>query len=211
MKMTLVAVPLIDEIDGQKFAIAMDKVKTCPPYGLYLLHNIVRNAGYDCDLCDLICDGSISEERLSEAVRTSDVIGLATTSLNWPAVLDSVRVIRRHSRSIPIILGGVHASTYSSYILERYPVDYVPRGEADRSLVWFLEFLDGKRPASEVPGLCYRDNGNVVRTRQAPPLSGEQLAELPLPSFDQVPPGHYQGLAWSHRGDAVTVALSAPP
>jgi hypothetical protein len=34
---------------------------------------------------------------------------------------------------------------------------------------------------------------------------------LPLPSFDQVPPGHYQGLAWSHRGDAVTVALSAPP
>ena len=194
MKISLVAVPLIDEIDGHKFAIAMDKVKTCPPYGLYLLHNIVRHAGYDCDLCDLICDGTINEARLSEAVRTSDVIGLATTSLNWPAVLDCIRQIRRHSSSIPIILGGVHASTYSSYILERYPVDYVLRGEADRSLVWFLEFLAGKRSVSEVPGLCYRDDGVVVRSRQAQPLSGDQLAELPVPSFDQVLPGHYEGL-----------------
>jgi anaerobic magnesium-protoporphyrin IX monomethyl ester cyclase len=208
MKLTLVAVPLIDEIEGQKFAIDMDKVKTCPPYGLYLLHNIVRHAGYECDICDLICEGAIDEEQLLAAVRTSDVIGLATTSLNWPAVLDCVRTVRRHSPSIPILLGGVHASTYWSYILERFPVNYVLRGEADRSLVSFLEFIAGKRRVNEVPGLCYRSDGIIARTPQTVPLSGEQLADLPMPSFDQVPPGHYEGLGVeSSRGCGYSCAF----
>lgn len=208
MKMTLMAVPLIDEFDGVQFPIAMDKVKSCPPYGLYLLHAILAAAGHDVTLCDLICAGAIDRGRIAAAVGTSDVIGIAATSLNWPAVLDTVRVIRRLDAAIPIVLGGVHASTYATHILGTVPVDYVLRGEADHSLVAFLEALQGRRALREVPGLCFRDGDTVVRVPQARPRDGAALAALPLPSYDAIPSGHYEALGIeSSRGCGYSCAF----
>ena len=61
MKVVLFAPPIMDDLFWDKpCPIAMDAVRECPPYGIYLLQAVLLRAGHDCRVADLIADGSNS-------------------------------------------------------------------------------------------------------------------------------------------------------
>jgi anaerobic magnesium-protoporphyrin IX monomethyl ester cyclase len=204
MKVTLIAPPIMDRVGPKVHSIAQDATRNCPPYGLYLLASILRNAGHEVSLLDLIALGTNNISAFRKLLSNSDLVGLTATSLSWPTALDVIRQIRATSLDLPIVLGGIHPTIFDIYLLERFPIQYVIRGEAEYALPALCKAIESKRGIDAVPNLSRKArDGKVVRNAVAPLLSVDEIGRQPLPAFDLMPKGIYQSLSMeSSRGCA---------
>jgi hypothetical protein len=62
-------------------SIAMDAVRECPPYGIYLLQAVLRKAGHDAIVADLIAAGSNSMVPYLSDLTDCRLVGIAATSI----------------------------------------------------------------------------------------------------------------------------------
>jgi len=81
MKILLIEPPIMDYVGGNLRTgglkpIAMDAVRECPPYGIYLLASILRNAGHHVVLADLIALGSNRLTRWRKDILDCGLIGI---------------------------------------------------------------------------------------------------------------------------------------
>jgi len=204
MRILLVAPPIMDVVGPRLQTIAQDATRNCPPYGLYLLASILRQQQHEVTIVDLIAAGTNNIVKYQKLFLDADLIGITTSSLSWPTVLNVIGQIRRLNLHVPIVLGGIHASMFDVYLLERFPIQYVIRGEGEIALPALCATLERKRSIKTVPNLSWRTKGGeVVRNAVGPLIKPEDLAKYPLPAFDLMPEGVYQSLAIeSSRGCA---------
>ena len=89
-----------------------------------------------------------------------DVIIRRETSLvdDLPAL---VEIIRRRIQCT-VALGGAGFSIFPRQLLELSGADYGIRGEGDTSFVSLLAHLNHAMDCSTIPGLVFRENGNVI-------------------------------------------------
>lgn len=74
--------------------------------------------------------------------------------------------------STPIIVGGHQATLRPSWHLDENSIDYVVRGEGEKSVAPLIQFLDREKHIDEVPGLSYRTaQGTLVHNPLASPLA----------------------------------------
>ncbi len=143
-----------------------------PRLGCVLLATIMRDKGYDARALFLK-----PRDVLARPLET-DLVGISTITATAPgayAIGDAVR-----ARGIPVVFGGPHASFVPEEALEHG--DFCITGEGETGLPLLVEALNGRRRLEEVPGLLWRENGQVRRNPPAPPL--EDLDSLPFPDFD---------------------------
>lgn len=204
MKILLVAPPIMDYVGPKLRPIAQDATHNCPPYGLYLLASILRNNGHQVTMLDLIALGTNDIRPFQTFFANADLVGLTTTSLSWPTVLDVIRQIRTFDKQLPIVLGGIHATIFDIYLLERYPIQYVIRGEGEIALPALCRALEKKQGIETVPNLSRKArDGKAVRNAVGPLLTPKEIGDCPLPAFDLLPTGKYQSLSIeSSRGCA---------
>jgi anaerobic magnesium-protoporphyrin IX monomethyl ester cyclase len=82
MKVLLVAPPILDYVGEELKPIGMDAVKQCPPYGVYLLAAILRTAGHEVTVADLVALGTASLAEFSVALEGAALVGTGVTSLS---------------------------------------------------------------------------------------------------------------------------------
>ncbi len=213
MKILLVAVPIMEPINGSLEPIMMDKTRANPPYGLYLLAEMVRQAGHDVDILDLIARGGLYKEEIQQTVSQYDILGISANSLNWSTARELIRIVRESKCDIPIVLGGIHGTLYDDYILHHYPIDFVVRGEGEKVLPELIRYFDGKRSLSGISGLSYLNGrGQFIRHQESELLSICELENLPAPAYDLLPSGVYEGISIeSARGCAFACSFCSIP
>ena len=195
MRVVLLAPPLMDHIDGLLLPIAMDAVRACPPYGVYLLARILQQDGHQVTVLDLIAQGSIELDGHWPAIVGADLVGISTTSLSWPTARRCIQAVRKFRPDVPIVLGGIHATMFDRYLLANTTANYCVRGEGEVALRLLCRALQYGGDLAAVPNLTVRlANGAIQRTAIAPLLSAEAIAGGPLPDYTQVPLGVYNGL-----------------
>lgn len=204
MKVLLIEPPIMDYIAGKLQPIAQDKGRESPPYGIYLLSEILKQHGYEAVLADLIASGSNNITPYKEAIETFDLIGIGATSLSWPTAVDVIRQIRGINKEVPIVLGGIHPTMFDYYILKSFPVQFIVRGEGEIALPRLCAALEKNLTLAEVPNLSWwKANNTVVRNPAGDKIRGEALCSFPLPDYSRLPPGIYKGLSIeSSRGCA---------
>ena len=102
-----------------------------------------------------------SEKTLLEEIskRRADIICFSAYIWNISLVLSLGEALSR-VKDAKILLGGPEVSYNSEDLLEKYPfIDYIISGEGERP---FAELCGAEVPLSEIPGLCYRDNGKII-------------------------------------------------
>lgn len=204
MKVTLIAPPIMDfGPNGRLKSIAMDEVRECPPYGMYMLTETLRAAGHDALLIDLIAEGTASVRRHENALAESSLIGFGATSMSWPTALKVIRRVREINPVAPIVMGGIHPTMFDRYVLSRYPIDYVVRGEGELAITALCEAMEGRRTIDTVPNLSWKHGHEIVRNPIGQKLTKEELPTFPVADYSQLPMGVYNGLAIeSSRGCA---------
>lgn len=100
--------------------------------------------------------------------------------------LAMARICRELFGSVPIVMGGSHATMHPETLLGPL-VDFVLCGEAEDSIVALIRALCGEQTFAEVPGLVYLDGQRLLRNRQESP----EIATIALPDLSSLPVEQY--------------------
>lgn len=154
--------------------------------GLGYLAGALVHAGYrDVD----IFDGAVEQESIEERLTREpfDVVGISSPT---PLIQEAWRAAQTAKAHGAItILGGPHLTLMPDESLKRKEVDFIARGEAEETIVEFVQALSHD-PSSRgeggvfahIKGLSYRDAGGAIVHNPPRPLR-QDLDAIPFPAY----------------------------
>jgi radical SAM superfamily enzyme YgiQ (UPF0313 family) len=150
------------------------------PLGLGYLAAVLRKRGHQVGLFD----SAIEDEPLETVVRRGgyELLGISAVT---PLIVDAWNMAWAGKRlGMPTLLGGPHLTLMpeESISPEHPEVDFVIKGEAEESIVEFVDALEGRQPLETVHGLYWRRNGQMVIN--APSRLIPNLDDIPYPAHD---------------------------
>jgi len=161
-------------------------IVTPPPVGLLYLAAVTRQAGrHDVK----IIDGRVHEYEMDEIIQQTeefdpDVIGFTTMTVEHEYSHSTIAEIKKVMPNIPIIMGGPYTSSDPEQAMSDKNIDVIFLGEAERSYAKWLDVQVNGGSLSEVPGIHYRNNGEIKINPQ--PGYIEDLDVIPPPAWDLV-------------------------
>ena len=196
MKIVLIMTPMMDyDVDGQLNPVEMYALRANPYYGSYLLAAVLQSKGYQVVLVDLVAQGSLDITPYIPDIEDCSLIGIGGTSFSWPSVLNIVKTIRHIREDVPIVLGGIHPTLFDRYILKKFPVQYIIRGEGEAALPSLCRHLKNPGELNQVPNLSWVNNaGEIICNPVGPGIPGEELGDSPLPDYERLPFNTYHYL-----------------
>jgi radical SAM superfamily enzyme YgiQ (UPF0313 family) len=112
-----------------------------------------------------------------------DLIGISCLfSSQAGKAFHAAEVIKQLSKNIVVVLGGIHASELFVEIMQAQPcVDYILRGEGDFGLEAFATMLVNGGDVRRLPGVVWREDGQIKSTPGAPLIP--DINVLPMPAW----------------------------
>lgn len=108
-----------------------------------------------------------------------DIIGVSFLAARYAeTVKPLLDVISKHKKDAWLVVGGHGPSPIPDYILNTTDVDIVAIGESEETIV---ELLDANKPLSEVKGIAYKEDGEVIINERRPPI--KNLDTIPFPAW----------------------------
>jgi radical SAM superfamily enzyme YgiQ (UPF0313 family) len=180
-----------DELSNESIRWASSQ----PQLGVLSLAAVVENRGDDLQIVNLnrlYFDYSNAAQHsgldFAEAaaaeigIRDADLYGFSSICSSYPLTIRIAKAVKSIRPSSMVLLGGPQASVVDLHTLAAFPfVDFVLRGEAERSLPILLDYLRGQRRLEQVPGLSYRVNNQPYRNPDARVI--DKLDDLPMPAY----------------------------
>lgn len=114
-----------------------------------------------------VVEGTVNEPVEQAAQRIIDqkpqVIGLSCYIWNIMQNRKLIRLIKDKLPDAVIVLGGPEVSYHAEEVLRQEPlVQYVISGEGEKPFALLLNAIQAGEEPKNIPGLCYRQNGEVV-------------------------------------------------
>lgn len=163
------------------------------PFLAALAAGYVRKQGYIVELLDANVDG-LGQGDTAEIVRDRNpgLVAIVAQGHQPSASSHLMRAIGKLCREIkgrsdiPILLTGNHPSSLPERTLREEECDYVVHGEVYKPMIALLGAINNGG-VSNVPGLCYLDDGNFVKNKAASLITNldEELSDV---AWDLLPP-----------------------
>ncbi|HIC57842.1 MAG TPA: B12-binding domain-containing radical SAM protein [Acidobacteria bacterium] len=168
------------------------------PYG-YFKNNLDKDR-YEIVIIDNAIEGrSCRDSSFLEELRACDpdVVGVSTWSPMFIEALEVLQVAKEIKPSVVTVMGGAHASSYFKRIIGTPQIDFIIRGEAERSFGEFLDQLQTTTPDwTTVKGLVYPvDDGYEYND----PDLNQDLDSIAIPDYEAIQLERYvkAGYRWN--------------
>lgn len=189
-------------------------VVIAPPLGLAYVAAALEEAKHEITVIDalgeapearrpaaypgLVAYGLSNDEIIERIPRQTQGIGLSVMfSQQWPHVEALTQAICRRLPHVPIFVGGEHATATWAYLLEHCPeVSVCVLGEGELAAIDIADWIDGKRPLEEIPGIAFRKDGAPHRSAGRPRV--RQPEALPRPAWHLFPMEDYLARGLGH-------------
>ena len=185
-----------------------------PPLGVAYLAGAARRAGFPVSIIEAHAQ-DLSHEQVARAVENirPEVVGLTSTTFNWPVVADLARVIRRRCPAVQLWVGGPQLSLYPDECMAEEALDAAVLGEGDETIVELLTRLEQGEELAGVPGTLVRrrlegGDGELVRGPARAPIA--ELDTLALPAIDLLPLSRYRSLTLPSPYVSMTTTRGCP-
>ena len=109
-----------------------------------------------------------------------DVVGLTSFSVKWPSARRIAAIAKDYNPQVPVVAGGQHVTIMTDDALADPNIDFVVKGEGEKTLVEFLREFKGEQAWDKVQGLSFKRAGTVVHNAPRPQV--QDLDELPPPA-----------------------------
>ena len=127
-----------------------------------------------------------------------DLIGITCPySARWPFTQRLTRLLRNHFPATPIVIGGIHPTSFPEYCLESSEADFIVIGEGEHTIVELLSCLGTERSCEGIDGLAYQSNGACQINPKTRFI--KDLDALSLPAYDLLDMEHYRRLCRKDR------------
>ncbi|MDD5085609.1 MAG: radical SAM protein [Candidatus Omnitrophica bacterium] len=165
-----------------------------PPLGLlYVAAYAEKHSPHKIEILDMPVEGIRYEDlgRIIEEKRP-DIVGMTALTFTIVDVLRAAEIVKKTSKDIQVVLGGVHPYIYPHETLELGVVDFLILGEGERAFVEFLNNRFNPERWQSIEGLAFRSDGKVVTNYPAKFI--EDLDELPFPARHLTPYTKYSSV-----------------
>jgi radical SAM superfamily enzyme YgiQ (UPF0313 family) len=132
----------------------------------------------------------LTEKILKQNIK---IIGFTCFDTNYYFVKLFSQRLRKQNPDLTIIVGGPTATFSDKLIMSDNPaIDICVRGEGEITTYELIEHLNSGLDVSDVKGITYRLNGNLVRTEDRPfiygDVKGAELDVIPSPYLENLIP-----------------------
>lgn len=134
-------------------------------------------AGLDISVSEFTINQTVGEILPEIMKQSPDVIGFSCYLWNISMIRKLTALIKEISHQTKIIWGGPEVSPRPEDEFSS-PVDFIIRGEGERSFTELIKALESGSDLSAVHGISYIKNGNVIHNPLGKPLD---LSEIPFP------------------------------
>lgn len=164
------------------------------PLGLLSMASGIKQDGYEPILIDLyLYDLTLKKDadyfkQMAEKILSCkpDVIGFSVMCSTFPITLLIAKECKKLAPQLPIILGGAEVSFDEVEVLKTFEqIDLIVRGEAEITIVEVLAALENKKKLSDILGITYRENNQVIRNPERPFI--RDLDQLPFLDLSLLP------------------------
>lgn len=118
-----------------------------------------------------------------------DIVGFSCMTHSYPWCLDIARRVKAARPDVPVIFGGIHATSVPERVLAHDCVDMVAMGESEEAFPALLDTFDGTSFKTDVPGFYFKHGDNIIRNPMWPLI--REIESIPYPDkalfFDKVP------------------------
>ncbi|MBT3194128.1 MAG: radical SAM protein [Verrucomicrobia bacterium] len=162
-----------------------------PPMGIMQLSAYLKaKTDHDVTLVDAVPFLWSYEETTQRVLEHKpDVVGLTITSHSIRCAATMARQLKAASPGITIVLGGSHVSAFPELALAVEAFDFAIQGDGEMPMEQLLDRLERKEEPTDIKGIIWRKDGNVVDNGPAEPY--EDLDALPLPDRENLPTERY--------------------
>ena len=162
-----------------------------PPLGiLYLISSLRLALGDRVDVAyrDLRLHQELPEAFAAQIAGRYDLVGISALNHEADATHRLTRALKTASPETIVVVGGPYARSEPDRVIASGVVDWVFRGESDRTFPRAVqEWFFGRRDLSGIPGVSWRSGVGSEFAVNAGEDSIEDLDALPLPAWDLVP------------------------
>ena len=154
--------------------------------GTLQLATILKKEGINCDILQFFRIGDLSDfgKFMDNAMKMLDerkpkVISFYTRCDSYHIDLKLAEQIKKRWNDVYVVFGGPQSDITAKETVEQIPyVDFVCCGEGENTIYPFFSSLLNGEPDLSVPGLVYREAGEVKKNPR--PVLMEDLDSLPL-------------------------------
>ena len=164
MKPILLVNPGVPRVPCSKKIMRYD-----PPGGLLAIASYMIDHGFRVEWVDLAVNpGGIDYERIRKGEFLCVGMGVLIGEILRVAIETTFK-IKEANLDMPVVWGGVIASTYAQEVLESYPVDFCVRYEGERTFEELCSRMGGYGGISfsDIKGLSYQKTSTVKKYKEA--------------------------------------------
>ncbi len=162
------------------------------PIGLEYIAAVLIKAGYRVRV---FRQGSLSTEGIVDAIANyaPSILGFSVMTHAANSALAIAAEAKTRIAGLRVVAGGYHPSGDPEFVLNS-SIDFSVIGEGETTFLELIKCLEEGTSPADVKGICYRRDGQAVRTE--PRLRTTDLDSLPRPlrSEDSLSPARMYGL-----------------
>ncbi len=167
-----------------------------PPLGIAYVAAAFEKAGCEVRVFDYIIS-CYSREKL-EAQLTEfqpDAVGAGSVTMNFYDAQRILRDVKSINPEILTMMGGPHVSFTVEETLRTFAeIDVVFIGEADDTIVEFAPLLKQKNQWRTIPGIAFREDGDIINTGRRNFIM--DVDRIPLPARHLLPISRYRAFGY---------------
>lgn len=110
-----------------------------------------------------------------------DIVGTGACTSEAPEAMKIMKKAKEMGKIT--VIGGIYPTLNAEEVLNSGSVDFVVRGEGEKTLSDLLKALDGKMSLNDVKGISYLRDGKIINHEDQDLIT---IDELPLPAYDLV-------------------------
>jgi len=158
-----------------------------PFFLAYAAALLERQEGVDVLLVDGVAEKMTDDEFLGRVQEfRPDLVVLEVSTISIEVDLACARNVRELCPDAKIAFCGLHTYMFEREFLKQHDcVDFVMKGEYECTLKYLVGALTSGQPLSDVPGILYRSNKDIVFTRDRPLV--QDIDEMPWPARHFLP------------------------
>lgn len=170
-----------------------------PPLGLAYLAACLKEKGIEVEIIDCLAKGFSLEVAVTEVLnRNPKYVGITAVTIDIYNAANLAKRLKELNPDLITIIGGVHVTAVPFETMERFEqFDLAVINEGEITITELIDALDNKRDLSDVKGIVFRKDKEIVAT--TPRAFTDNLDALPMPAWDLLPflPKYYRSPAYS--------------
>ncbi len=189
-------------------AQVLDGNNVVPPLGLLYIAAVLEKAGHAVQIYD--ADPEYQSTIIQEIENFNpDLIGIGFLTVSYQRAFNFCKSLKEVMPDKLYCAGGVHPTVKPKETLDEFGIDFIVIGEGEDTIVEVCDKLDKKEGFAGIPGLMYRENGEIVVTEKREMI--KDLDSIPFPARHLIdmkpyllPPGIIRGHADKNQTTIVT-------